>query len=75
MSYILYSAGFASNTVEKPAEYNELLQLMLYLQVYFTDVVVHVKVYLSSGQKMHLELVHFLLKGLEGLSHGLGCMW
>ena len=39
---------------------------MLYLQVYFTDVVVHVKAYLSNGQKMHLELVHFLLKSLEG---------
>ena len=39
---------------------------MLYLQVYLTEVFVQVKVYLRSGQNMHLELVHFLLKGLEG---------
>ena len=38
---------------------------MLYLQVYLTEVFVQVKVYLRSGQKMHLELVHFLLVGLE----------
>ena len=39
---------------------------MLYLQVYLTEVFMQVKVCLRSGQKMHFELVHFNLEGLEG---------
>ena len=38
----------------------------MYLQVYLTEVIMQIKVYLRSGQRMHLESVHFLLEGLEG---------
>ena len=70
MAYILYFTGFASDTVDQIG----VLQLIFYLKVYLTDVFVQVKVYHRSGQKMHLELVHLLLEGLEAKSKKWKCL-